>query len=264
MRKKIISVALLILSVLLFAEMNAFAINPPVIDEAGYLDYQELSAVTQKLEAVREKYNFDAAVVIEEYMRYSDAEDAADDIFDYNGYGLGSGKDGILLYISKSPRVYHVSTHGYGITAFTDNGLMHLRDSFLPYMRQDDYYSALMAYADTVDEMLEMAYSGKPYNETRESPRSDMNVFIAWAAAIVLPIIIAAVATSIRGKRMNTAVYQTYADSYMKKGSMSLTESKDIFVYSAVTRTERPRNEGGSSTHTSSSGQSHGGIGGSY
>ena len=61
---------------------------------------------------------------------------------------------------------------------------------------------------------------------------------------------------------MKTAVENDYAANYMKPGSMNLTMSRDLFLYSRITKTEKPK--GGSDTHTSSSGRTHGGRGGSF
>ena len=51
----------------------------------------------------------------------------------------------------------------------------------------------------------------------------------------------------------------------MKKNSMQITQSRDLFLYKTLGRTEKPKSEdrsGGSSTHSSSSGKTHGGGGG--
>ena len=51
------------------------------------------------------------------------------------------------------------------------------------------------------------------------------------------------------------------AYDYMKKSSINIFRSGEIFLYKNVTtrRIERPKNNGGSSMHISSSGRSHGG-----
>ena len=57
------------------------------------------------------------------------------------------------------------------------------------------------------------------------------------------------------------------ADSYVRDGSLNVTASRDMFLYSSVSRTAKPEPEsssGGSSTHTSSSGTTHGGGGGKF
>ena len=51
----------------------------------------------------------------------------------------------------------------------------------------------------------------------------------------------------------------------MKGGSLKLTEQKDLFLYRRVDRREKAESSsGGSSTHTSSSGETHGGASGSF
>ena len=61
---------------------------------------------------------------------------------------------------------------------------------------------------------------------------------------------------------------QAAATTYVRDGSMRLTDSRDLFLYTNVTRTAIPKNNssggGGSSTHTSSGGVSHGGGGGKF
>ena len=57
------------------------------------------------------------------------------------------------------------------------------------------------------------------------------------------------------------------ANSYVKENGLNITNSEDKFLYSKVNKTERPKERdsgGGSSTHTSSSGRTHGGTGGKF
>ena len=64
--------------------------------------------------------------------------------------------------------------------------------------------------------------------------------------------------------KMKTAVENDYAANYMKDGSMKLDISRDIFMYSKITKTEKAKSDSASDTHTSSSGETHGGRGGSF
>ena len=52
----------------------------------------------------------------------------------------------------------------------------------------------------------------------------------------------------------------------MKKDSLNVTESADLFLYHNMTRTEKKKESSseGSSTHTSSSGTTHGGGSGKF
>ena len=86
--------------------------------------------------------------------------------------------------------------------------------------------------------------------------------------AFVIALVIAGISVAIMRFRMNTAKPNKTATEYIKKDSFSLTSEKDIFMYSSVTKTARPKDDdvsaGGSTTHTSSSGSTHGGGGGSF
>lgn len=69
--------------------------------------------------------------------------------------------------------------------------------------------------------------------------------------------------------KLKTVRAQKAANSYMKKDSMQITESRDLFLYHTVTRTAKASGgssggRGGSSTHRSASGTTHGGGGGKF
>lgn len=260
MKKRLSFIIVTVIAAVLLLPLAAFAAPPAVVDEAGYLTESEIAELTARLEDIRSRYNFDVAVYIEDTMSGYDAENTADDIYDYKGYGMGESYDGIMLYLSKNPRKYHYTTCGYGITVFTDRGLEYMDNQVLPYLQEDQYYNAISTYADTAEELLVYAAEGEPYNEKEEDGTSTL---AAIAAVIFAPFGIAGVATGSKSKKMNTAVKQNYADSYMRAGSMNLAHSQDIFLYSVVNRTEKPKSDS-SSTHTSSSGRVHGGRGGSY
>ena len=66
--------------------------------------------------------------------------------------------------------------------------------------------------------------------------------------------------------KLKSVRFQAAAGSYVKANSLSVTESRDLYLYTHTDRRERPKNNdsGGSSTHISSSGSSHGGGGGKF
>ena len=72
-------------------------------------------------------------------------------------------------------------------------------------------------------------------------------------------------------RQMRTARPQRYAGDYAVPGSFQLTLQRDIYLYSRTTRVKRQTTQngdsfhgGGSSTHRSSSGSSHGGSHGKF
>lgn len=259
--KKAISAILIALTLIASTGSVLAAVfnNLPIVDKAGYLPEAQLEELSQKLDGVRQKYNFDVAVYTEEFMSGTDAESTADDLYDYTLYGYGENADGIMLYIAADERVYHFTTHGSGETVFNADGLAYLESKILPSLQEGDYYTAMKLYGTHCEELLEMAAQGEPYNESR---RSTGYVVVVVAAALLVPLLVARSMTNKKTRKMKTAVENNYAADYMKPGSMNLSMSRDIFMYSTVTKTQKTKSSSGG--HTSSSGEHHGGRGGSF
>ena len=258
--KKILSSALLILiitslSICAFADFE----NPSIVDDAGYLMQSELASLAEKLDKVRNEYDFEVAIYTESEMSSGTAEASADDIYDYGGYGAGENDDGIMLYICRGTREYHFTTHGKGREYFNKNGLVYLESKVLPYLKDDNYYKAFDAYIKTADELLSMASKGNPYNEKNLSTKYIIGVVLV---CLLAPLLIAYLMMKKKLKKMKTAVENDYAANYVKPGSINISLSRDLFLYSRITKTERPKESSG--THTSSSGRTHGGSGGSF
>ena len=83
----------------------------------------------------------------------------------------------------------------------------------------------------------------------------------------VAGLLIAAIYTANLKGQLKSVQAQRAAASYVKNGSLNVTNSRDFFLYRHVDRTEKSSSSddrGGSSTHTSSSGAAHGGGGGKF
>ncbi|MBE7042203.1 MAG: TPM domain-containing protein [Ruminococcaceae bacterium] len=233
--------------------------NPPVVDKAGYLTESQLEELSEKLEDIRQTYNFEVAVVTEREMSGFDAMSTAEDIYDYQGYGVGENDDGILLYICSETREYYITTHGDGQRVFNQRGIEYLKKNIQEELENNHYYLVMDVFADLSNELLEMAEKGEPYHKKQISTTYFL---VVLGCALLIPLIVAAVMTNRKLAKMKTAVRNDYAVNYMKAGSRQLDVSRDIFLYSNIVKTEKPKNNAGS--HTSSSGRTHGGGGGSF
>ena len=77
---------------------------------------------------------------------------------------------------------------------------------------------------------------------------------IVIAAAALIPLLIAFIAMKIKSSKMHTARHNDYAANYEKPGSMKLSQSHDVFLYSTTQRTKKVKVEAQPGTsHTSSS-----------
>ncbi|MFQ9516594.1 MAG: TPM domain-containing protein [Eubacterium sp.] len=268
--KKVLSVILTIIlmsvaTVTAFAEQDTDRLMPRLVDNADILNDSEEDSLLKKLNEISERQDFDVVVVTVDSLEGKTARDYADDFYDYNGYGMGNDNDGVLLLVSMEARDWWMSTTGFGITAITDAGIDYISDKFLDDMGDDEYAKAFDEYAELCDKFVTQAKTGEPYdvgNMPKEPFAVFRNLLIALAAGIVLSLIIVLIMRS----QMKTVRRKPAASDYMKKGSMVINESRDLFLYTHLDRQKKPKNNssGGSSTHKSSSGTTHGGGGGKF
>ena len=237
-------------------------------DSAGVLT--EDNELEDALEELSLRQSFDVVIATIESLEsvdYTSMEEYADDLYDFCQFGYGADRDGVLLLVSVGDRKWHISTCGYGITAFTDAGIQYLGEQMTPDMADGDYAAAFRAFVQWSDAYIDAARTGRPYdvkNLPRE-PLSLMYLFLALGIGLVLAWVVVGVMKS----RLRSVAFQENAASYVREGSMNLTNSRELFLYRDVHRTERVEEKdsdssGGSSTHTSSSGTTHGGGGGSF
>ncbi|GEM_PF-642726 len=248
--------------------------RPAVCDYSGVLNENENTAVKEQLEKTRNEINMDVAVIVEDEMWGSTAEETADDYYDYLFYGAGEDDDGILLYISMDERKYQFSTYGDAIEIIGNKRIEELKNSVAPYLSEGKFADAFITYGKMV-EYYAVNPGGGGYDGNLEN-RSHMpatfsgkvKYFISkvWPAAltagIIFGIIMGLILTSAKKRKMNNAVKQTDADAYLEEGSVNLKTCRDIYLYSNVIRTPKPQQDSG--THMSSGGRFHGGGGGSF
>lgn len=216
-------------------------------DSAEVLTEDEDGELEASLEELSVRQSFDVIIATIDSLEnegYTSMEEYADDLYDYCQFGYGENRDGVLLLVSIGDRKWHISTCGYGITAFTDAGIQYLGEQMTPDMADGDYAAAFRTFIQWTDAYVTAAREGHPY-DVDNMPKEPFSIVYLGVAP------------------------QRDATSYVRQGSMKLTNQRDLYLYREIHRTERPKetdsgSSGGSSTHTSSSGSTHGGGGGSF
>lgn len=273
MKNKIISI-IAVLALCLTSALTSYAAEiipesrllPRLVDGADLLTDSEESKLLSELDEISERQKCDVVVVTADAIGYKTATEYADDFYDYNGYGFGNERDGVLLLISMEDRDWAISTCGFGITAFTDAGQEYMTEKFKPALSDGDYYKAFDKFASLCDDFLTQAKAGKPYdsnNLPKEFP------FFGLIICIVVSIVIAFAIVSMMKKQLKSVASKANADTYVRQGSMNLVQNRDIYLYRTVTKTKRAsestsKSSSGSRTHTSSSGTTHGGSSGKF
>lgn len=269
MKKKVLTIVFVLLLYALQVCMAYAAEDMPrLIDAAGLLSEGEKTALLNELDEISERQRVDTIVITLESLEGASGAEYADDFYDYYEYGFGEEKDGILLLISMEERDWYISTKGYGITAVTDAGLDYISESMIDDLSEGRYAEAFMVFAELCDDFITQAETGKPYdigNLPKEPFGFVLNLAITFGIGFIFSLII----MGRMRNRLKTVGRQPGAENYVKKNSMNLTKERDLFLYRHVDRREKAddhgaNDSGGSETHTSSSGETHGGGGGKF
>ena len=255
-----------IMSVFLGFSVSSAAGKKSVIDDAELIKASDEKELDKKIKNIQ-KDKFDVVILTVKSLDGKSAQDYADDYYDNNDYGLDNEKSGVLFLVSKGDRKYHISTKGAGIKAFTDYGIGRIKEEIKPYLSDGDYFDACDEFLNITKDFVKAYKDGTPY-DTDNPYNEEIDYVILEVIALVIAFVIALISVGIMRLRMNTAKPKGTAMEYIKKGSFKLTSEKDIFMYSTVTKTAKPKDNdnsaGGSTTHVSSSGSEHGGGGGSF
>ncbi len=246
--KRLFSAILAAAMCIAFASVNAIAANSDkVVDYANILTDSEEQKLEEKLLDIVDEYGFDIAVVTVESTEGKSMTAYADDYYDYNYYG----ENGLMLLYNHGTNEAYITTDGKGIRAFTDNGIAAVGKEVRPYLDNGKYSKAFEAFADTSEQYIDYYVSkGKAY-----SPKNYTMIFII---SLGIGLLVAAIVCFSLKSQLKTAVKQTNAKAYVRSGSRNVTYARDIYLYKKVTRRKIESNNG-SSTHTSSSGDTHGG-----
>lgn len=262
MKKRLFGILFVILLCLSFS-VPAFAQRnmPLLFDNADLLTDSEESTLLSKLETISKNQQMDIVIVTANDLYGETPRDYADDFYDFNCYA----EDGVLLLVSMEYSDWYISTSGYGITAVTDAGREYMAEQFVDDLSDGNYYDAFVTYADLCNEFINQARNGDPF-DADDLPKEDFNYARSLLVSFGIGLVAAFVVTGSMKGKLKTVHRQAEATDYVKTGSMKVTQSRDLFLYKHIDRRVKPKesNSGGSRTHTSSSGRTHGGGGGKF
>lgn len=221
---------------------------PLVVDKADVLTYEEEVLLTERLTGLGDEHKLQVAVVTVDSNEGKSPQAFADDFYDYNGYGYGENDDGLVVVFNTGEvdgnRNLWISTHGTAIELLSDSEINYILDEMITSLLIGEYSSAFDVFVDECAKAV------------------DTSVPLYYIPlSIVIGLIIAFIITKIQASGLNTVRAQHDASDYV--GNVELTQKYDNFMYRDVKKTPRPKSNSGSS-HTSSSGRSHGGGGKSF
>lgn len=199
--------------------VSADADKDLVVDDADLLTDAEEQELESILASVGDEWEYDIVVYTVDAIGVYSAHIYAERFFDDNGYGRGDNADGAILLISMAERDWGI----FG-TEMSDSDAAEIGENITPYLSNGDYFGAFEAFAGEVD-----SFKSFPFMK---------NLIIAFVIALVIALI---VVTSMKGK-LKSVRNVDHAREYVRKDSFKLTHSRDLYLYSTVSRVAKPKN----------------------
>ncbi|MCR5264606.1 MAG: TPM domain-containing protein [Clostridiales bacterium] len=244
-------------------------LKPLLVDNAGLLSSSEYNSLLAKLEEISSRQGVDVAVVTVPSLGDQGLVNFTDDFYDYNGYGQGSDRTGILLLLAMDVRKDHVTTTGRCEQIFSYDGLDSLMvDVEQNHFANDEWYDGFVRFADHCDTFI------TKYNETGEPYVYKTTIKDVLPGALLAAVgggFLPALGVRKGMKNKMKSVRKAYgAERYSSNNGVQLYNQNDVFLFRNVSKTRHIEEDrgsgggGGSHTHISSSGSSHGGRSGSF
>ena len=271
--KRIFSIFFAVI-ILFSSSIMVSAVGQKVYDNANLLSSEELSDIQNLAQNTSKEINMDIVIVTTNDDEGKAPMEYADDFYDYNGFGVGEYKDGILLYVNMTTRDMWISTSGNLRKYVDDRNQVLLKDEVTPYLSDGDYYKAFKTFINKTESFVNAGVPNEPlvYDPGTDSNINNPDYFNAKPLLIglccgVVVAIISIIVVCYRYKFHSVPSARAYVDNK----DTYFREKNDIFLREYTTSVKIESNSGsgggfsgGSSSHTSSSGSSHGGCGGKF
>lgn len=231
--------------------VNVDRVLPLVVDNADVLTDEEEAYFLERCQTFTDEYKCEIAIVTITDLEGKTAQEYADDFYDYNGYGYGENKDGLLcLYLDgeEGQRNATLTTSGTAQMNIGDDEIEDILLAIAGSAKFGEFKDAFDWYIDLSEEAV------KPVPPL-------FWLLICLAVGMVIGLIIT---NSMASKNYSVHKKETATD-YVREGTLMITGRNDIFRNTRVNVTPKPKSNSGKSsdsngsTHTSSSGRSHGG-----
>ena len=231
--------------------VNVDRVLPLVVDNADILTDEEEAYFLERCQTFTDEYKCEIAIVTITDLEGKTAQEYADDFYDYNGYGYGENKDGLLcLYLhgEEGQRNATLTTSGTAQMNIGDDEIEDILLAIAGSAKFGEFKDAFDWYIDLSEEAV------KPVPPL-------FWLLICLAVGMVIGLIIT---NSMASKNYSVHKKETAAD-YVRAGTLMITGRNDMFRNTRVNVTPKPKSNSGKSsdsngsTHTSSSGRSHGG-----
>ena len=242
--------------------------TPSVNEEEKIYDFADLYTDEEEKNLYSEVYDYSQRrnldlVIVTINDNFESTQEYADDFYDYNNFGYGSERDGLLFLVDMENRYVYISATGGAMSLYPDVECNMITEQVYTYFSDQNYYDGTYQMIKTLDTYYEISYNDSNIDEYKYNT-ADVNYLYVFIFATVCTII----GIVILIKRNDLVKVATTSEEYYDKGSIGVHRIKDVVIGHHVTKHAIEHDTGSSSHggfsgggHISSSGSSHTGGG---
>ena len=207
-----------------------------VYDNAELLSTTDAGKLDSLLSQINQKHGVCLMIVTADYLYQGVSVETVANAA-YQNYK--TSENGAVFLISLSEREWYIQGFGTVKEIYSEDVLDLLEESCVAQLTDGNYYEAFESFASVSDEMIALAEAGTPY-------RAPFPWLENIAIALVIGFVIALIVVGILAAQLKSVRRQTAAREYMKPGSLNVTEQRDLYLYTTVTKVPRPKSNGSS------------------
>lgn len=239
-----------------------------VFDDYGLLDETEQAQLDQELGDIYEEYGYDAVLLIspdigedQDYRKY------AAEFMQENDIGYGDTYEGMCIFHQPDARNITIVFRGDTQDDFPSNVQEEMLDKCKKYLKADDPVSGYQSLITDLRTGLDRICEGK---KVRPMDIREGSFAGTFAVDLLLCFLVMAIPTGfmtwMQMRKMKTRVQQANANAYSADGGLELKEKRDLFLYSTISQTAKPKDDDNNndSGSFSSGGESFSGTSSNY
>lgn len=239
-----------------------------VFDDYGLLDETEQAQLDQELVDIYEEYGYDAVLLIspdigedQDYRKY------AAEFMQENDIGYGDTYEGMCIFHQPDARNITIVFRGDTQDDFPSNVQEEMLDKCKKYLKADDPVSGYQSLITDLRTGLDRICEGK---KVRPMDIREGSFAGTFAVDLLLCFLVMAIPTGfmtwMQMRKMKTRVQQANANAYTADGGLELKEKRDLFLYSTISQTAKPKDDDNNndSGSFSSGGESFSGSSSNY
>ena len=161
-----------------------------------------------------------------------------------NEIGYGDTHEGMCIFHQPDARNITIVFRGETQDDFTESIQEEMLDKCKERLKAGDPFGGYQSLIRDLKSGLSRISEGK---KIRPMDIDDGTVSSRFFTDLLMAFVIMAIPTALmtwhQVRKMKTKVQQSNADQYTADGGLELTEKRDIFLYTTMTKTEKPKND---------------------